>query len=83
VTVAYDSNGAESWISRYRGPDDRDYDALALGVDTAGNIVVTGGTLDQSGAFGSAYATVEYDSAGGLLWASDAAVIVRVSGAPG
>src|SRR5438105_7779340 len=55
----------EAWVARYNGPGNGFDYALALAVDTLGNVYVTGyswgsGTQD--------YATIKYDSAGNQEW---------------
>jgi len=66
ATVKYNASGAEQWVRRYDGPDHAVDKALALAVDGAGNVYVTGyswgsGTLDD-------YATVKYNAVGVQQW---------------
>ena len=65
ATIKYDAAGNEQWVRRYDGPTTvvvSDYDrAVALAVDAAGNVFVTG---NSSGDF----ATVKYDAAGTEMW---------------
>ncbi len=66
ATVKYDANGSPLWGTqgaRYNnGGSDR---AVALGVDSLGNVYVTG---TSSSGVNDDYATVKYDSSGNPLW---------------
>jgi hypothetical protein len=58
----------QEWAARYTSPGPRDSDnkAVAIAVDTQGNVYVTG----QSAGVGTAldYVTIKYDPAGNQLW---------------
>lgn len=58
VTVRYDISGNEIWAVRFDGPASGDDKSLAMGVDPAGNIYVTG-TSVGSGTFND-YSTIKY-----------------------
>jgi len=64
VTIKYDSLGIEQWVARYNGGS-RDQ-ALAIVVDDAGNVYVTGKSV---GTTSFDYATVKYNSSGAQQWA--------------
>ena len=66
VTIKYSGAGVPLWTNRYSGPPDRSTSALALAVDTSGNVIVTGGFDNFDGTATSL--TVAYSSAGVLLW---------------
>ena len=66
ATVKYDSNGNQLWVARYNGPASGDDKALALAVDGAGNVYVTGSSAGNG--TGADYTTVKYDSDGNQLW---------------
>jgi len=68
ATVKYDSNGNEQWVARYNGLADGYNIALAIGLDGAGNLYVTGES--QGVGINFDYATVKYDSNGNQLWAA-------------
>ena len=65
ATVKYDAAGNQQWARRYDGPSTvvaSDYDnAVALAVDSNGNVFVTGNSSDD-------FATVKYDAAGNEIW---------------
>jgi hypothetical protein len=42
ATIAYDSSGNRLWVARYNGPVNYYDIALAMAVDNAGNVYVTG-----------------------------------------
>ncbi|WP_242917004.1 SBBP repeat-containing protein [Pontibacter liquoris] len=65
MTVRYDAaSGEQVWASRYNGLDNDDDQVIAITVDNAGGVYVTG-TSDYG------YATIRYDAAtGGQSWIS-------------
>ncbi len=66
ATLKYSSTGAQLWVARYNGPANTVDSPAAIGVDTNGNVYVTG----QSKGVGSDfdYTTIKYAGAGAELW---------------
>ena len=67
ATIKYSVNGDSLWVRQYDGPGNMDDLAVALELDAAGNVIVTG--RSDSG-LNEDYATVKYDLDGNLLWVS-------------
>jgi hypothetical protein len=66
ATVKYSVSGVEQWVARYNGPGD-DYDgALAIAIDVAGNVCVTG--MSYGSGTDRDYATVKYNPSGVEQW---------------
>jgi hypothetical protein len=65
VTVKYDANGNQLWVTRYSGSG-FDNVAMALGLDGEGSAYVTGYSIGTNGS--AEYATVKYDANGNQLW---------------
>jgi hypothetical protein len=66
VTIKYDSAGQQQWIARYNGPGNDLDEALAIAIDSWGNVYVTGYSAGADP--GPDYATIKYDSAGQEQW---------------
>src|SRR3989304_6080767 len=66
ATIKYDTNGNQLWVARYNYYYQDE--AYALAVDAAGNVYVTGRSIDCCSGSGSGSATVKYDSNGNQLW---------------
>ncbi len=66
VTIKYDSLGNELWIARYNGPENYSDSAVAMIVNSAGDIIVSGNSYND----GSNYdiVTVKYDNSGNEQW---------------
>ena len=68
LTIKYDTNGTIQWSRTYDGPNHKFDSALAIDVDGAGNVCVTGDVFTASA--GTDYATVKYDTLGNQEWAA-------------
>ena len=66
ATIKYDSDGHELWAAIYNGPGNDSDDANAIGVDSEGNVYVTGRSIGSAAV--AEYATIKYDPNGNELW---------------
>lgn len=66
ATIKYTSAGTAAWIARYNGPRNGTDGAMAIAVDSSGNVYVTG---DSYGT-GSDYTTIKYTTEGTEAWVS-------------
>ncbi len=67
ATVKYDPDGTEIWAARYHGPAEESSDACyAMKVDCAGNVYVTGGSVNLNG--DRDYTTIKYSPSGSEEW---------------
>jgi len=66
ATIKYSASGVEQWVARYDGPASSYDDARAMVIDNAGNIYVTGYSIDL--ATHEDFATVKYKASGGEEW---------------
>ncbi|WP_205511304.1 SBBP repeat-containing protein [Longitalea arenae] len=64
TTIKYDANGNQLWVARYNGPADADDSPVALVLDAAGNVYITGTSYGD----GADYATIKYNAAGVQQW---------------
>jgi uncharacterized delta-60 repeat protein len=67
LTIKYDPNGEELWVQRYNGPGNGIDHANALGIDHAGNVVITGEAFWDP-FYRNDYTTIKYDPAGNMQW---------------
>lgn len=66
ATVKYDPQGNQLWVARYNGPLDKGDDASAVGVDSSGNIYVTGSSYGDGTSVD--FATIKYYPTGDTGW---------------
>ncbi|MDH3976008.1 MAG: thrombospondin type 3 repeat-containing protein [Deltaproteobacteria bacterium] len=66
ATVKYDARGNEIWVKRYGGPTNNGGYAIAMDIDRAGNIYVTGYSFGNGSSWD--FATIKYDTNGNELW---------------
>jgi len=69
LTIKYTSSGEKVWEARYDGPDHKDDSPVDIGVDSEGNIYVTGTSVQEGVPGTSDYVTLKYDQTGALQWA--------------
>jgi hypothetical protein len=67
ATIKYNTGGTQLWVARYDAGNSGDDEARGLGIDSLGNVYVTG-TSFGGPASEEDYATVKYDSSGSQLW---------------
>ena len=68
ATIKYDPAGNELWVARYDGPDGSQDEAVAIAIDTSGNVYVTGRSKGEGTDYD--YATVKYDHTGREIWSA-------------
>jgi hypothetical protein len=68
LTIKYDNDGNQRWISVYNGPGNSEDASNALVLDEAGNIYITGFAVGTNST--SDYATLKYTPQGSLRWVS-------------
>jgi hypothetical protein len=66
ATIKYSNSGVPVWTNRYGGPGNSTDEAVALAVDSTGNIFVTGDSVGT--ASGADYLTIKYSPSGIPLW---------------
>lgn len=70
VTIKYDTDGNLQWAKRYsNSPVIGNDEAVAIAVDAAGNVYVTG--KSQGSSTGFDYVTIKYNSTGNFSWVGD------------
>lgn len=69
TTIKYDPNGNQLWVRGYNGAANGDDQAVALILDSYGNLYVTG--QSQGTGNGSNHVTIKYDLKGNQLWVKE------------
>jgi uncharacterized delta-60 repeat protein len=69
VAIKYDTDGNLIWVRQYDGPAGYEDDVNGMAVDTAGNVYLTGTSMNSMWYGTNDYVTVKYDKDGNLLWA--------------
>lgn len=72
LTIKYNSNGVQQWMSRYNGPGNSSDNASSIVVDESGYVYITGAIRAENGY--AEFGTIKYDSMGVRMW------LVRYSG---
>ena len=65
ATIKYSAAGVPLWTNSYNGPANSQDDAVAIGVDTNGNVFVTGNSYNG---VNWDFVTIKYSAAGVPLW---------------
>ena len=68
VTIKYDTDGVEEWVTRYANDYGDDDEGAAIAVDDDGNVYVFGNTYSLSTS--NDYITIKYSSSGDTIWTS-------------
>jgi uncharacterized delta-60 repeat protein len=68
VTIKYNANGAQLWLARYNAPGNLPDTPVAMEVDRAGNVYVTGSAYHTSSGVDPDYTTIKYNAAGVEQW---------------
>jgi uncharacterized delta-60 repeat protein len=63
ATIMYNALGVQQWAARYNSPDNKFDHAKALGIDSAGNVYVTGRSHDING---GVFTTIKYSHTVGV-----------------
>jgi hypothetical protein len=70
ATVKYDTDGNEQWVARYDGGVNAWDEGMAIVVNDAGLVYVTGRSNNSPIWFDFDYVTINYDAAGAERWAT-------------
>lgn len=68
ATIKYDANGQQQWVAVYNGSANQNDNAQKVVLDNAGNIFVTGRSVNSSG--NGDIVTIKYNNSGTQLWQS-------------
>jgi hypothetical protein len=65
-TIKYDSGGTQKWVKRYNGTSNADDSAMAIAIDSSGNVYVTGFSTGSGTAYD--FVTIKYTPGGAQSW---------------
>jgi len=66
LTIKYNNSGVTQWIQRYNGPGNNSDYPGAIALDGAGNVYVTGGSMQANAKL--EYTTIKYSTSGVQMW---------------
>ena len=67
ITIKYNTNGKQQWVQRYNGPGNNNDWAMAIAMDTKGNVYITGDSVNHLNSTVD-FATIKYNSTGKQQW---------------
>jgi len=67
ITIKYDSRGNQEWVSIYKGSANGHDFNNSIGIDSLGNVYVSGSSIENLNSFGG-YLTIKYNSKGIQQW---------------